>query len=389
MQSWKKDPLPLVLLTALLAGVLVIIGGAVFEPGYRLVSALIWSFGFCASGMLLGFLFGIPRTLPSGTVNAPQNNGSGLNKTQTNDTAGPANTNSIVSETLHTSAAAPHEINSNLVEVSDWLTKIIVGVGLVELKNLPAAARSVAEFVAPSLEIADSVATPIAGGIMLYFSVLGFLIGYLLTRIYLAIIIKKADNLVKLQNEPIRLASGQKTDVAELTRLQQNAIIGLQETVAQLVLANPQNAAAATAPTTREPVAERLRSRVLWVDDKPRNNLLLVEQLVREDITVNTVESTKQALETLSRHSYDILITDMHRFEDNRSVPDAGVLLIQRVKVMSPELQSLVFCSKEMAVRYGAAAEAAGARLVTTSGTALIAVVLKILRAAGNADPET
>ncbi len=43
------------------------------------------------------------------------------------------------------------EINSNLVEVSDWLTKIIVGVGLIELKSLPGSARSMAAFIAPSL----------------------------------------------------------------------------------------------------------------------------------------------------------------------------------------------------------------------------------------------
>src|SRR5450830_2077370 len=65
----KKDVLPLILLSILLAGIVAVMAGAALAPQYRAVPALLWSLGFCVSGMLLGFLFGIPRTLPSGTVN--------------------------------------------------------------------------------------------------------------------------------------------------------------------------------------------------------------------------------------------------------------------------------------------------------------------------------
>lgn len=65
----KRDVLPYILLFILLAGLLAVLAGALLPPYYHAVPALLWSLGFCVSGMLLGFLFGIPRTLPSGTVN--------------------------------------------------------------------------------------------------------------------------------------------------------------------------------------------------------------------------------------------------------------------------------------------------------------------------------
>ena len=130
----KRDVLPYILLSILLAGLLAVLGGALFPPYYQAVPALLWSLGFCVSGMLLGFLFGIPRTVPSGTVDVPA------------ATEVPPN----ASNTLFTGTPSPMEINSNLVEVSDWLTKIIIGVGLIELKSLPGTAHGVADFIAPS-----------------------------------------------------------------------------------------------------------------------------------------------------------------------------------------------------------------------------------------------
>lgn len=189
----KRPPdtyVSVILLVIFLAGLTTIVFGGIFEPNFSIVPALIWAFGFCASGMLLGFLFGIPRTLPAGTVVAdaqPARPGS-------TDTPG-SSSPSEPSATEGSSTGQPREINSNLVEVSDWLTKIIVGVGLVELKKLPRAAQSVAEFIAPSLGVIDlNIARPVAGSIMMFFSVHGFLIGYLLTRIYLAVVIKHADH---------------------------------------------------------------------------------------------------------------------------------------------------------------------------------------------------
>jgi hypothetical protein len=74
-------------------------------------------------------------------------------------------------------------VNTNLEQISDWLTKIIVGVSLVNSEkigdNMVTASRQMAKsFGGASM---DSLAL----AMLTYFSVIGLLGGYLLTRLYL------------------------------------------------------------------------------------------------------------------------------------------------------------------------------------------------------------
>ena len=376
----KRDVLPYILLFILLAGLLSVLAGALLPPYYHAVPALLWSLGFCVSGMLLGFLFGIPRTLPSGTVNmAPPDERSNGKSRPTDEppAAGADAATGNASNSLFLGSPTPMEINSNLVEVSDWLTKIIVGVGLIELKSLPGGARSMAAFIAPSLDTDTPTAMAVVGGIMLFFSVHGFLIGYLLTRIYLSIMIKRADSMVK--NESVRLESGKEIEVTELSRLQQKSLDDMQEAVTQLLLAHPPDGGAAVTALAGMPTAQKPASQVLWLDDHPRNNTLLVEQLERENIKVDQAVSTRQALAMLQQKPYALLITDMARVENRRRIKDAGVRTVREVRQAQPALPIIVYCSKDTVASYGTEAEAAGARFITTSGTSLLASVNKLL----------
>lgn len=124
-----------------------------------------------AGGAGLGFLFGIPRVLTSEDS---------ATKRPSNDVTGSsAEPNAQQVERLMGS-------NSNLEQVSDWLTKIIVGVGLVELHKvndlLLAFRQSVAEYVPPT-----DVITPLAAAMLLVFScIIGFIWMYLETRLILS-----------------------------------------------------------------------------------------------------------------------------------------------------------------------------------------------------------
>jgi len=90
-------------------------------------------------------------------------------------------------------------VNTNLEQISDWLTKIIVGVSLVESQTLLVKMREVSTFMAKSmiktsepsattvigsLESIDSMAS-FAYAVMLYFLATGLLGSYLLTRLFL------------------------------------------------------------------------------------------------------------------------------------------------------------------------------------------------------------
>ena len=126
------------------------------------VGALIGAASFAIGG-LLGFLFGIPRFAD------PQNP----------DAKREGRANSGDSQTAY-------RPNTNLEQISDWLTKIIVGVGLVELKGAPYLLQRLAYFLGSAFV---SVGTPrndeIAISIAILFSISGFFLSYLMARLFL------------------------------------------------------------------------------------------------------------------------------------------------------------------------------------------------------------
>jgi hypothetical protein len=83
-------------------------------------------------------------------------------------------------------------VNTNLEDISDWLTKIIVGLTLVQFRELTGYFRECAALFAAGLgEGNQSLA--FAQGAIVYFSVLGFLCGYLMTQLFLAVALRLAD----------------------------------------------------------------------------------------------------------------------------------------------------------------------------------------------------
>lgn len=129
--------------------------------------------GACVlTGGLMGFLFGIPRTLQQDRTETVANNG--------NDKAN------------STDNSVTYQVNTNLEQISDWLTKILVGVGLTQISALPGGIQKYADFAAAGLG-ARPASKAFAVAILIFYSVCGFLIGYLWTRLYLAGALRQAD----------------------------------------------------------------------------------------------------------------------------------------------------------------------------------------------------
>jgi len=120
-------------------------------------------------GGLLGFLFGIPRTLQAGGPPADRGSVDGT------DVREPA-----------------YLVNTNLEQISDWLTKILVGVGLIQLGKIGSGSGRLVDFLAGGLGGLPS-SRVLAAGLVAYATVAGFLAGYLLTRLYLTPAFKRAD----------------------------------------------------------------------------------------------------------------------------------------------------------------------------------------------------
>lgn len=122
-------------------------------------TALLIGFTCFSVGAFCGFLFGIPRIISSSSTQVMDETSKNL--------------------IFH---------NDNLVQISDWLTKIIVGVGLTQIANVPKILNDLGEYLGPSfttnfdnLPVADSTKA-IAVSTVLYFLILGFIACYLWTR---------------------------------------------------------------------------------------------------------------------------------------------------------------------------------------------------------------
>ena len=95
-----------------------------------------------------------------------------------------------------------YSLNNSLVEISDWLTKIIVGLGLVNLKEIPGYLMSLGEYVSVTAKYDTPFLNIYTIGIVIYFGFLGLYIGYNYMRLVLSNKYKNADdNLIRKELE--------------------------------------------------------------------------------------------------------------------------------------------------------------------------------------------
>lgn len=129
-------------------------------------------------GGLLGFLFGIPRTLQQPTQVAAAG------------TVDDSKTGAAVG--LPARAGTEYQANTNLEQISDWLTKILVGVGLTQVREIRDILHSLSGAVGRALGDTQGNRS-FALSLILFYLIIGFLFSYLWTRLYLPGAFRKAD----------------------------------------------------------------------------------------------------------------------------------------------------------------------------------------------------
>jgi hypothetical protein len=193
--------------------------------GGNISSAMAWCGAALGAGALLGFLFGIPgrssrriiinqpgfAAVDSGINRALGNSGVTTTTDPTsgalsppapevgaNNAAGPgaggadAVTPAASPNPPSQAGNEPLSEDSNLVQVSDWVTKLLLGGGLTQLQQIPSKIWELAGWVAIGID--PSVAVPgkeailrsnqaFAAGLLTYFSILGFFAGYFITQL--------------------------------------------------------------------------------------------------------------------------------------------------------------------------------------------------------------
>ena len=169
MKSWAdiitnpREVLPwlaLLLCSPTLGLISVVVYGLAFGGATVVAVGFMVAGGAFTIGALLGFLFGVPRALSSPAQ------GSGLRS------------------------------NTNLEQISDWLTKILVGVGLVEIGKLANSGSRLVRFLAPGLGDAPS-SEAFAAGLLAFYWTSGFMIGYIATRAVVAPLFSGAERVLE------------------------------------------------------------------------------------------------------------------------------------------------------------------------------------------------
>lgn len=120
------------------------------------------SLAFAGLGGLVGFLFGIPRNISQPAKSTSKNGDSAAGA------EGESRSNAS-------------DVHTNLEQVSDWLTKIILGAGLTQLTKVPALMKSLADYLGAGFDAKPFLPLVIVIGSLVF----GFFAGYLMTQLFL------------------------------------------------------------------------------------------------------------------------------------------------------------------------------------------------------------
>jgi hypothetical protein len=160
-------------LTGLVLGLVSILLFNYWAHSLNIGTAYLWGLAYFVLGGLAGFIFGVPKIVANNSAST----------TSLKDiSALPASNEKNASKNII-------QENTNLTQISDWLTKVIIGAGLVELKQIPPfiveTAKKMARGISAGVlkpENVDSLVV-LSGAIIVYFLVWGFVSGYLVMRL--------------------------------------------------------------------------------------------------------------------------------------------------------------------------------------------------------------
>lgn len=154
----------------------------------------VWSLGLLVTGLFVGFLFGLPRDRDLRIQKPPPNEG------ESADTG-----------TEATVITARRYVPDGMLEVADWLTKIIAGLGLVNLREVPRLMTALADAIVGDERVlysnplcmllrsfgfydySDDSQHSFALAMGVYFPIVGLSLGYIVTRCFLQAALLQGD----------------------------------------------------------------------------------------------------------------------------------------------------------------------------------------------------
>lgn len=158
--------------------------------------------------------------------------------------------------------------------------------------------------------------------------------------------------------------AGNELTMEEVSEQQQALLNDLQQKVSALERA-PSATLSAVPSTATEPSSS---ARILWVDDNPRNNSILIASLEERGVRVDIALTTIDGIAKFKRGNYDAVISDMGRPEGER----AGIDLVKSIKALGAPTPVFIYCGTWAARNLREEALAAGATEITASASTLV-----------------
>lgn len=117
------------------------------------------------------------------------------------------------------------------------------------------------------------------------------------------------------------------------------------------------------------------RSQILWVDDRPNNNINERQAMEALGISFTLSTSTDDALARLKNQQYDIIISDMGRPQD----PQAGYTLLDSLRAIGDQTPFIIYAGSQ-APEHRSEARSRGAISCTNQPDELFELVLMALQ---------
>lgn len=96
--------------------------------------------------------------------------------------------------------------------------------------------------------------------------------------------------------------------------------------------------------TPKNPAKEKWKNRVLWVDDRPNNNVYERQAFEAQGVEFTLALSTKEALEILKNNKFAAIISDMERKEG----PNEGYVLLEKLRLSGNKTPFVIYASSNL-----------------------------------------
>jgi CheY-like chemotaxis protein len=176
---------------------------------------------------------------------------------------------------------------------------------------------------------------------------------------------KNEDNFLKMKMSAVAslaAATAKQPDGQNDTQSAQRQLDSIVELVSKI------------SPTDKNPKLEKWRSRILWVDDRPENNVYERQAFESQGIEFSLALSTNEALEILESNKYAAIISDMGRKEGAHE----GYVLLEKIRKSGDRTPFFIYAGSNLPEHKKLAREK-GAQGSTNQAQELYSMVMNVI----------